>query len=101
MDLGFFDFSENVDFWNFPLGFGVWEGVQWIDASCGIQIDGFSARKEPPESIFDHVHDLDVFAGVFGFLTLPSRGLMTACECPKPARSASRNSSILGIQNPD
>ena len=82
------------------MGFGVWEGVQSIDASCGIQIDGFSARTEPPVFIFDDLRDLDVFACVFGFLMLPSRGLMTACECPKPARCGSRNSSILGIQNP-
>ena len=24
----FLDFSRNVDFWNFPVGFGVWEGLQ-------------------------------------------------------------------------
>ena len=38
---GFLDFSENVDFWNFPVGFGVWEGLksmgnafelQWMDS---------------------------------------------------------------------
>ena len=43
-------FGGNVDFGNFPVGFGVWQGVQSIDASCGIQMDGFSARMEPPES---------------------------------------------------
>ena len=48
LDLDFVDFGGNVDFGNFPMGFGVWEGVQSIDASCGIQIDGFSARTEPP-----------------------------------------------------
>ena len=100
LDLRFFNVGRNVDFGNFPVGFGVWEGVQSIDASCGIQIDGFSARTEPPGSFFDDVDALDVFAGVLGFLTLPPRGLMTACECPKPARSACRNSSILGLQNP-
>ena len=81
MDLGFFDFSENVDFWCFPVGFWVWEDVQSIDASSGIQIDGFSARTEPPGSIFDDAHDLGVFACVFCFLTLPPRGLMTVCDC--------------------
>ena len=42
---GFFDFSENVDFLNFPVGFGVWEGLQWIGNGCGLQMDGFSARE--------------------------------------------------------
>ena len=51
LDLGFFDFLENVDMGNFPVGFGVWQGMQSIDTSCGIQIDGFSARTEPPGSI--------------------------------------------------
>ena len=54
-----------MDFGNSPLGFGVWEDVQSIDASCGIQIDGFSARTEPPGSIFSDFHDLDVFVCVF------------------------------------
>ena len=42
-----------------------------------------------------------VFAYVFGFLALPPGGLMTACECPKPARSglpstaASKESNAL------
>ena len=49
--LGFFDFSENVDFWNFPVGFGVWEGLQWIGNGCGLQMDGFSAHFELSESI--------------------------------------------------
>ena len=82
------------------MGFGVWEGVQSTDASCGIQIDGFSARTEPPGSIFDDFHDLGVFASVLGFLMLLPKGLMTAGDCPKPAQSAPRISSILGIQNP-
>ena len=97
MDLGFFDFSENHDFGNFPMEFGVWEGVQSIDTSCGIQIDEFSARTEPPGSIFEDFHDFVVFACVLELLMLPPRGLMTVCECPKPARNASRTSSILGI----
>ena len=58
---GFFDFSENVDFWNFPVGFGVWEGLQWIGNGCGLQMDGFSAHFEPSGSIFDHFHDFDDF----------------------------------------
>ena len=44
---GFLDFSENVDFGNFPVGFGVWGGLQSIGNGCGIQMDGFSAQTEP------------------------------------------------------
>ena len=87
--------------------------VSWIlrkifgkDASCGIQIDGFSARSERLGSIFNNFSDCGVFffcvfAYVFGFLALPPGGLMTACECPKPARSglpstaASKESNAL------
>ena len=55
---GFFDFSKNVDFRDFPVGFGVWEGLQWIGNGCGLQIDGFSAHFERYESI---LHDFDDF----------------------------------------
>ena len=65
-DPGFLDFSENVDFWNFPVGFGVWGGLQSIGNGCGLQIDGFSAQTEPYESIFDDLHDFDDFGIVFG-----------------------------------
>ena len=41
---GFFDFSEIVDFGNFPVEFGVWEGLQSIGNGCGLQMDGFSAH---------------------------------------------------------
>ena len=82
MDFGFFDFSLNVDF---PVKFGVWEGVQSIDASCGIQIDEFSARTEPPGSISDDFYDLDVFACVFGLLTIPLGGPKTTSEIPVTA----------------
>ena len=61
LDLGFFDFSENADFWNSPMAFEVWEGAQSTEASCGIQIDGFSVRTEPPGCIFDDFYDLGVF----------------------------------------
>ena len=50
------------------MGFGVRQGLQSIDASCGIQIDGFSARTEPPGSMFEDVHELDIFVCVFGVL---------------------------------
>ena len=97
---GFFDFSENVDFGFLPVGFWVWEGVQAIDASCGIQINGFSARAKPYASFLNDFHDLGVFASVFVLLTHPPGGPVTTCECPKPDWSGSRNSSTLDIQNP-
>ena len=61
---GFFDFSENVDFEDFPVGFGVWEGLQWIGNGCGLQMDGFSAHFEPSESISVDFHYLCYFACV-------------------------------------
>ena len=51
---GFFDFSEIVDFWNFPVGFGVWEGLQWIGNGCGLQMDGFLSHFVKYESILNH-----------------------------------------------
>ena len=59
-DLGFFVFLDNVDLGILPVGFGAWEGVQSIETSSGIQIDGFSARTEPPGSIFNDFRDLCV-----------------------------------------
>ena len=76
----FFDFSENVDFWNFPVGFGVWEGLQSTGNGCGIQIDGFSAETEPYGSIFD---DFDNFGIVFDDLMLVPEGPRTLRECPE------------------
>ena len=46
---GFLDFSKNVDFLNFQVGFGVWEGLQSIGNGCGLHMDGFSAHFEPSE----------------------------------------------------
>ena len=37
----------------FPMKFGVWEGLQSIDAGSEIHLDGFSAREVPCRSIFD------------------------------------------------
>ena len=62
---GFLDFSENVDFWDFPVGFGVWEGLQSIGNGCGLQLDGFSAHFEPCGSIFDNFSDFYDFRIVF------------------------------------
>ena len=61
---GFFDFSKNVDFWNFPVRFGVWEGLQSIGNGCGLQMDGFSAHFEPSESIPIDFHDFRHFGVV-------------------------------------
>ena len=80
---GFFDFSENVDFWNFPVGFGVWGGLQSMGKGCGIQIDGFSVQTEPYGSIFDDCHDFDNFSVVFGGLMLSPEGPRTLRECPE------------------
>ena len=44
---GFVYFSENVDLGNFPLGFGVWEGLQSMGNGCGLQMDGFSTHFDP------------------------------------------------------
>ena len=73
-DPGFLDFSENADLGNFPVGFWVWGGLQWIGNGCGIQIDGFSAQTEPYESIFDDVNDFDNFGIGFGGLMLSPEG---------------------------
>ena len=68
---------ENVDFWNFPVGFGVWEGLQWMGNGCGLQMDGFSTHFEPSESISIDFHDFGDFAFVSSCLTLFSAGPRT------------------------
>ena len=80
---GFLDFSENVDFWNFPVGFGVWEGLQWIGNGCGLQMDGFSAHFEPSESISVDFHDFGHFGIDSDGLTLFSEGPKTLRDCPE------------------
>ena len=76
---GFLEFSENIDFWNFPMGFGVWEGLQSIGIGCGLQMDGFSAHFDPSDSIFDDFHD-------FGDFAVDSGGLMLFPEGPRTLR---------------
>ena len=56
------------------MGFGVWEGLQSIDACSEIHLDGFSAREVPYSFIFDEFHDFCHFGVVFGGLTLIPRG---------------------------
>ena len=82
------------------MDFRIGEGVQSIDASCGIHIDQFSGRTEPAGSIREEAHALHLFVYAFGFLTLPPSKLMIACECYMSVRSGSRTSGILGIKNP-
>ena len=80
-----FGFSENVDFRIFPMGFGVWGGLQSIGNGCGLQMDGFSANFEPYRSIFDDVHDLGDFAVVSGGLTLfPEAPRTLVCRVQSP-----------------
>ncbi len=59
-DLGFFGFPDYADLWHFQMGFRVCEGVQSIDASCRVRMDGFSNRTEPPGSMFDDLRDFVV-----------------------------------------
>ena len=73
--------SKNVDFGNFPVGFDVWEGLQWIGNGCGLQMDGFSAHFEPSES--DDFRDFGDFAFVSNCLTLFPEGPKTLRECPE------------------
>ena len=76
----FWIFLENVEFWNFPVGFGVWEGLQSIGNGCGLQMDGFSAHFEPSEFIFDYLHDFSDFAFVCDCPTLKVPGPR---DCPE------------------
>ena len=70
-------------FFNFPVGFGVWEGLQSIENGCGLQMDGFSAHFEFSESIFVDFHDCGHFAIDSGGLTLFSEGPRTLQDRPK------------------
>ena len=92
---GFLDFLENGDFWNLPVGFGVWEGLQSIGNGCGLQMDGFSTHFEPYGCIFYDVHDLNDFAVVFGGLTLFPEGPRTLRKCPKGPGILSEGPGIL------
>ena len=80
---GFWDVSENADVWNFPVEFGVWEGLQSIGNCCELQMDGFSAHFEPSESSFNDFPDFGNCAFVSNGLTLFPEGRKTLRECPK------------------
>ena len=81
-DFRIFVFFGNADFLNFPVRFGVWEGLQWIGNGCGLQMDGFSTHFDPSESIFDDFLDFGDFAFVSDGLTLFLEGPRTLRECP-------------------
>ena len=80
---GFSIFRKMLILGNFPMGFGVREGLQWMGNGCGLQMDGFSAHFDSSESIFDDVHDFDDFAFLFGRQTLFPEGPRTLRECPE------------------
>ena len=76
-------FSEHVDFGNFPVGFGVWEGLQSIGNGCRLPINGFSAHFESYGFIFEDFHDLSDFTIVSDGLPLFPEGPRTFPECPE------------------
>ena len=83
--LGILDFSifGKMYFLVFPMGFEVWESLQWIGNGCGLQMDGFSAHFEPYGSNLDDLHDFDDFAIVSDGLTLVSEGPRTIRNRPE------------------
>ena len=64
------------------MGFGVWEGLQWIGNGCGLQMDGFSAHFKQYASISVDFHDFGHFAFVSDGLALFSEGPRTLRDCP-------------------
>ena len=76
-------FRKMLIFGNLTVGFGVWEGLQWIGNGCGIQMDKFSAHFDLSESIFEDFHGFDHFAIVFDSLTLFAEGPRTLRDRPE------------------
>ena len=72
-----------MDLGNFPVVFGVWEGLQSMGNGCGLQMNGFSSHFEPSESSFDDFHDFGNFAVVSGGLTLFPEGPRTLRDRPE------------------
>ena len=66
--------AEHVVVRNFPMGSGIWGGLEWIGNGCELQMDGFSAPTEPYGSSFHYFHDFDYVGIVGGGLTLLSEG---------------------------
>ena len=65
------------------MGFGVWEGLQWIGNGSGLQMNGFSAHFDPSEFVSNDFHVLGNFAFFSGGLTLFPEGLMTPRDRPE------------------
>ena len=72
-----------MDFWNVPMGFGVWEGLESIGNGCGLQMDGFSTHFKQYESILDDFHDFGHFGIVSDALTLFPEGSGRFQDPPK------------------
>ena len=84
---GFFDFSENVYFFDFPMGFRVWQGLQSIGNGCGLQMDGFSTHFEPSQSISVDFHDFGHLGVDSDALTLFPQGPRTPRDRPEGLRT--------------
>ena len=82
-DFRIFGFPKKTYFLNFPVGFGVWEGLQSMGNGCGLQMDGFSVHFEPSRSIFDCFHDFDYFLIVSDGRMLFPEGSSTLRKCPE------------------
>ena len=61
----------------FPVGFGVWEGLQSMGNAAELQMDGFSIRFESSESISVDFRDFGYMGVDSGGLTLFPKGLRT------------------------
>ena len=77
------------------MGFGVWEGLQWMGNGCGLQMDGFSAHFEPSESSSVDFNDFDHFAIDSVGLTLFSEGPRTLRDCPEGPETPSEGPGAL------
>ena len=73
----------NVDLGIFSVGFGAWEGLQWMGNGFGLQVGGFSAHFEPYGFISDDFHDFGHFDVDSGGLTLFSEGPRTLQDRPE------------------
>ena len=77
------------------MGFGVWEGLQWIGNGCGLQMDGFSTHFEHFEFIWDDFHDFGHFGIVSNALMLFPEGSRTLRKYAKGPGTVSEGPGIL------
>ena len=82
-------------FFIFPVGFGVWEGLQSLGNGCGLQMDGFSVHFELSESISVDFHDFEHFAIESGGLTLFPEGPRTLRDRPEGPGTPSEGPGAL------